>query len=156
MFPRFLRYSGGYHWVLQRRKKRRIEGIPSVSFLLRHPVLMDSANSSVFCRSALISAELLPSIACQTPRVSVAVEGLRRSRTVRIPSLSSTDISPGSSALAMYRHFEPDQAKSIKYQWLFPGTMAPPVARIPPSHLLTAVCMSVRTSSPDTNGEEEA
>jgi hypothetical protein len=73
-------------------------------------------------------------MAKNTPRVFWASDALylcRRARPISFTLL--IEISPAISSFVAYRHFLPVYTKSIRYQYLFSCTIAPPVAFNPPS-----------------------
>jgi hypothetical protein len=75
-----------------------------------------------------------PSGASFTPRVRRASETDKRSKAATLPSQSRIRSCAGASRSVKYFQLPCSYLKSIRYQCDFSGTIAPPVARIPPSH----------------------
>lgn len=72
------------------------------------------------------------------PSVSSALSTSTLLIVLRVPEISFAEIEPGNSSIDRYLQCPPCQQKSIRYQYVFSGTIAPAVAEWSPSHLSTA------------------
>jgi hypothetical protein len=111
------------------------------SRLGRWQVLILPVQFFTLSRKNVTLAMLFPSGANLTPRVCRASSIPNRSKIFTVPVQSRICMSAAKSAIFLYLQFPLSHTKSIKYQCHFSGTIAPPVARNPPSHADNAFCI---------------
>ena len=112
----------------------------------RCQVRIQSAHVSTLSFRNKTSASLLPSGAILTPKVRCASFTDNLCSTHTVPSQSLTWIAAGVSSTVEYLHCPLCHVKSIKYQCDLDGSMAPPVAQIPPSQAVRDPCIADATS----------
>jgi hypothetical protein len=108
---------------------------------------MASAQFIVVSNIFLACCLMFPSGARSTPKVVSAWVTSNWHRGFLLPLMSLQNKLPGHSLISLYLQVPPVQIKSVKYQNVFFGTIAPHVAFYLPSHVSIDFCIIDSTSS---------